>query len=307
MAEIDNLDGRGITGARMRRCAARARRADPTNLLIISPMMLDMSESSIEAGWKEVVMEWLLGIILVGVFIAVLIYSNRTKTEDSGAGYYGTYENRESNPNYMMARAFSTEEVEEAIRQGADVNHLNRLHPTFWARPLHDAVLHDDPDSVRLLLKHGANPNGRYKTTEPGTGSVPDGATPLQYLLTTTPGQRVHSLEIVHELIAVGAKTNVTDGDGNTLLHLAARYRGDMQMVSGVFDELLAEGVSPNTRNRSGQTASALISARLEQHLLQKQQWEDEPFEYPYFDHGEWVRDNDFLLALKSKLQRSTN
>lgn len=252
-------------------------------------------------------MEWVFGIILVSVFVAVLIYSNRTKTEDSGAGYYGTSENRESNPNYMMALAFSTEEVEKAIRQGADVNHVNRLHPTFWARPLHDACQHDNPETVRLLLKHGANPNGRYKTTEPGTGSTPDGATPLQYLLTTTPGRRVHTLEIFHDLIAGGAKTNVTDGDGNTLLHLAARYRGAMRIVTGVFDELLAEGVRPNSRNRSGRTASGLIRERLEQHRAQKRQWEDEPLEYPYFDHGEWVRDNDFLVALEVKLQRSTD
>lgn len=37
VAEIDYHDGRGITAVRMRRYAAHAWRADPTNLLIISP------------------------------------------------------------------------------------------------------------------------------------------------------------------------------------------------------------------------------------------------------------------------------
>lgn len=37
IAEIDYRDGRGITGVRMRRYAAHDWRADPTNLLIISP------------------------------------------------------------------------------------------------------------------------------------------------------------------------------------------------------------------------------------------------------------------------------
>ena len=37
VAEINYLEGRGITGVRMRRYAAHAWRTDPTNLLIISP------------------------------------------------------------------------------------------------------------------------------------------------------------------------------------------------------------------------------------------------------------------------------
>ena len=50
IAELDYRDGRGIAGVRMRRYAAHAWRADPTNLLIISPTGAGKPSSPARSG-----------------------------------------------------------------------------------------------------------------------------------------------------------------------------------------------------------------------------------------------------------------
>lgn len=79
--------------------------------------------------WGVVKVDWLLGVILIGAFVSVLIYSNRPKREDMSKNWvtiqYGPVETRDSNPTYLLGLADTPEEVEMLIRSGTDPNHLD--------------------------------------------------------------------------------------------------------------------------------------------------------------------------------------
>ncbi|XP_077561204.1 ankyrin repeat and SOCS box protein 8-like [Haemaphysalis longicornis] len=98
------------------------------------------------------------------------------------------------------------EDIEQLIRQGADVN---QAHGTFL--PLHCACMMGDASSVAVLLKWGADVN-RF-----------DG-----YHRTALHHAAEHSASCTSLLLAAGAETENVDTNGNTALHWAAfRNRAD--------------------------------------------------------------------------------
>lgn len=98
------------------------------------------------------------------------------------------------------------EDVEELIRQGANVN---QAHGTFL--PLHCACMVGDASSVAVLLKWGADVN-RF-----------DG-----YHRTALHHAAERSASCTSLLLAAGAETEHVDTNGNTALHWAAfRNRAD--------------------------------------------------------------------------------
>ena len=93
--------------------------------------------------------------------------------------------------------------VKRLIEHGADV----KMWEGDYASPMHSAVRNNNPEVVKLLIKHGANPNINS-----------DYGTPLQKQLLNrvNPNERISKLLVEH-----GARA-LEYSFGNTDLHLAA-------------------------------------------------------------------------------------
>lgn len=118
---------------------------------------------------------------------------------------------------------------------------LNRIHGNRL--PLCCACLSGDVETVRLLIRHGAEVNQsdgfhRY---------------PIHYA-------SEQSFECVRALVEEGASVRVTDGNSNTPLHWAA-YRNHTQIVRYLLDR----GANPNALGVNSETA--LGWAALKGHL----------------------------------------
>ena len=111
---------------------------------------------------------------------------------------------------------FSTaEEIVEFVKDGGDPNlsfERYRGNPKSMLRPLHWAVLRDDPDLVLFLLENGADPNGRDY----------NGRTPLMVVF----GSLYEPREIDKVLTILAAKSDLTVADdfGDTVFELIDRY-----------------------------------------------------------------------------------
>ncbi|CAD5111730.1 DgyrCDS1016 [Dimorphilus gyrociliatus] len=95
------------------------------------------------------------------------------------------------------------------------------------------------PDVAEQLLKAGANPNVQDRGI--GNGRC----------LLLTPGHdaaRVGYVRTLKVLLKYGADTNIRDGHGNTLAHLAAKH-GQLSVL-----KVLARGSDLSIRNLAGQT-----------------------------------------------------
>jgi ankyrin repeat protein len=95
---------------------------------------------------------------------------------------------------------------------------------------LHVALLRDDPDLVRSLLAHGANPNTRITKGTPHMRSSQQFVLP-EYLVGATPfflAAKYADPEMMRELVAAGANPSISTQDGTTPLMAAAGvdYRG---------------------------------------------------------------------------------
>lgn len=104
--------------------------------------------------------------------------------------------------------------------------------------PIHYAARGGKTEAVRVLLKFGANPNGRTKA-----GS-------------TTPLHRaafMGHLEIVQLLLNSGADSNSQDSDLATPLHKATQ-----QNAAQVVEALLTAGADASLRDKNGKTAAEL-------------------------------------------------
>ena len=125
-----------------------------------------------------------------------------------------------------LATKGSTEEVEEAIGQGVDVN-----RPNNFQTPLMGAAtdLKSGADKAKLLLAAGANPSGRNG----------DRMTPLQVAAAR------NNIEVVKLLLKEGAEVNVVDNIGRTALWEAStRTQGDPKSRAEIIELLHGAGAS---------------------------------------------------------------
>ena len=99
---------------------------------------------------------------------------------------------------------------------------------------LHYAMLSNDPEIIKTLLKAGANPNFPYH----------NGGTPLHTLISCNRNE-----ESVRMLLNAGADPNCERNDGKTPLHIAA-----MQGATKIIRVLLEAGVDPNHTTHNGET-----------------------------------------------------
>ena len=127
----------------------------------------------------------------------------------------------------------------------------------------------DGAGLVKVLLKHGANPNAALKLAPPKI-SLDPGAT-LNFGAGATPlmrAARTNDVAVMRLLLEVGADPNATLPDGTTVLMIAAGQglgppRGDGPRIrvpseAGAVEAvtlLLDRGVPINTTNKAGNTA----------------------------------------------------
>lgn len=137
----------------------------------------------------------------------------------------------------QLAMAVSSEEfggsaphvVQSLLMRGANVNALG-----LNGRPLHIAALWGRLEMAELLLRHGADPNGRDS----------EGWTPLHVAANNDRG------DFVDLLIAKGSHIDSRTRDGDTPLHIGTGRYG-LQAV----ERLLAHGANPNAPGAEGTTA----------------------------------------------------
>jgi len=104
--------------------------------------------------------------------------------------------------------------------------------------PLHEAVLDNQEEIVKLLLKKGADVNAT---------TIEEGATPLHTACWT------QNESMLNLLLDAGADANKGDYRGNSPVHEAAPYS-----QTAILETLLKRGANPNVKNKDGFTPLAL-------------------------------------------------
>jgi uncharacterized protein len=135
--------------------------------------------------------------------------------------------------------------IRELIAQKADSNRDD----IQGYRPLHNAVLHDQTEIVRILIEAGADPNAAT-----GRNRAPCGPPVQDYLTPLALAAEQGSAKSAAELLKHGAKVDVLNQDAQTPLHYASRSYVPPSKVVGAVKELLAAGANVNAKDSSGAT-----------------------------------------------------
>ena len=138
-------------------------------------------------------------------------------------------------PLHVAAKHSKIDVIKSLITSGrAPVNASNNAHLTPLVLAINEGV---DPDVVRTLLEHGADPNVSIMNNNGGTALL---------LLASTPGMEACLMEAVRQ----GADLSVRDNQGNTVAHVAARRNG----VSIIEFVLHSNASLVTAKNANGET-----------------------------------------------------
>jgi ankyrin repeat protein len=110
-----------------------------------------------------------------------------------------------------------TKAIENAVANGVNPN---AQHPRAGTVPLQLACQGNAVESVKVLLRLGADPNLRFTWKSRVDGRVMSAQTALMYAT---------SVEIASQLVAAGGDLNARDGEGNSPL-VWAIYRGNSDL-----------------------------------------------------------------------------
>lgn len=135
---------------------------------------------------------------------------------------------------HIISPLTSHKTIENLLEQGGE-ELVGMADSDGWTA-LHEAVSEDDADElIKLLLKHGADPNAHTKSG--------------WYILHAALGRK--QISYIETLLAHGANVNNQSQLGWTPLHLAVELSKNSEIVS----LLLKHGAEPNARSLSGHTA----------------------------------------------------
>jgi uncharacterized small protein (DUF1192 family) len=140
---------------------------------------------------------------------------------------------------YRQEREFWTDLANRMVQKGADVNAAIAAMPGA-----------SDVASLDFLISHGANVNA----IDPS-----DGGTALYHLVLADPRYADRHDDEVSFLISKGAHVNVSDQEGNTPLHNAAKSNSVKEISL-----LIAAGANVNAKNKSGQTPLAIADLAMQ-------------------------------------------
>lgn len=141
--------------------------------------------------------------------------------------------------SFSRFREHSKEMVEWLLQHGADPN----FHAPNGPLPLQTAALHADLFSIKTLLRHNANLDGR------------DGGGETAFLIAA---QQENSAAVIEELVRAGANVNLTNEYGSNAVALSA-WRHHLENVKQLF----RLGVDPCAKNNSGETAMDMAKTNL--------------------------------------------
>lgn len=146
---------------------------------------------------------------------------------------------------HSVVYSASAERVREVIEQGADVNErLRTRRGDAGVTPLMVASEHNaDPEVVRVLLEHGAEPNARDS----------NGRSALMLAM-----QRERDGGVAQMLVEHGARVGSRDAEGRTALMYACEHAED----SGVISYLLEQGAEIDDRDAEGLSAIMYATRR---------------------------------------------
>ncbi len=120
------------------------------------------------------------------------------------------------------------------------------LRSANGSTPLSSAIISNSRTVVGLLLKHGANPNGR------GPGDYP-------YIALAAAQWNEGCISM---LVDAGAQINTQDISGQSLYHqvvIAAEYYSNTSKAKNALRTIHQHGLDPNTQNPQGNTALHVI------------------------------------------------
>lgn len=131
------------------------------------------------------------------------------------------------------------------IKAGA---HTGRAAPDNGQTPLMQAINSEAPGVISLLVRHGADVNGRAPA-----GSIHAGQTPLHFAM-----QANRRYDVIETLIRLGADLESRDARGRTPLMVAIETNNNR-----LAEHILKAGANPDARNSrdNGETA-LMIAAR---------------------------------------------
>ena len=149
-------------------------------------------------------------------------------------------------PIHIAVFKRSTEIVKILIEAGEDVNVITQGGLT----PLHLASWGSGRiEIIKFLIDSGADLTARYGSKTP----LLDAA-------------RYNSMDVLQYFVSHGADPHVKDGQGNTLLHVAA---GSNQNID-VLEYLIAQGIDVHTKNDEGKTARDVADTEEKKRILRE-------------------------------------
>lgn len=158
-------------------------------------------------------------------------------------------------PLYLAVANSHLAVARRLLEQGADPNLLcDSSHDSA----LIVACMRGDSDAVRLLLKHGASPNGIDSDKGEGTDHF--------YF----PLARARSVEIVELLIAAGADVDARNRERETALHWLAECDDAATDKLAALEALLQHGADPRLSDGHGQLPLARAGGDAAAQLLRR-------------------------------------